>query len=342
VLFTHTHSSPETERANDLVRAYRQVLHANLLHVAKEALDNLRPCTVAWGVTSARIGVNRREHHPDGTARMGTNPAGPVDERVGVLRIDDAQTSVPLGLLVICTAHANVLKMDSTVISADFPGWTRRLLQQVVSCPVMVAIGAAGNINARWRGAVSDLIRMSYGLAGPVLALLPELTPATLSQLWIDSRIMPMRLLDVPAPEVAQALATKAEHEWEVQTRAWLDTMDTLHHKGMRQLSLDLEIQVLRINDGMFAGIPMEPFAETALELQARTASPTTFLGGYTNGYYGYLPTAEEFRYGGYEVEWMPVAYGPITGLLRPAQPDTASRVVDAVVELWKQSQHTD
>ena len=34
------------------------------------------------------------------------------------------------------------------------------------------------------------------------------------------------------------------------------------------------------------------------------------FFGGYTNGYIGYLPTKEEFAYGGYEVELSPVVYG--------------------------------
>ena len=33
------------------------------------------------------------------------------------------------------------------------------------------------------------------------------------------------------------------------------------------------------------------------------------FFGGYTNGYIGYLPTKEEFAYGGYEVELSPVVY---------------------------------
>lgn len=48
------------------------------------------------------------------------------------------------------------------------------------------------------------------------------------------------------------------------------------------------------------------------------------FFGGYTNGYIGYLPTKEEFLYGGYEVELSPVVYGSVTNLLIPPEENTA------------------
>ena len=54
----------------------------------------------------------------------------------------------------------------------------------------------------------------------------------------------------------------------------------------------------------------MEPFSETALEMKEILQNELAFFGGYTNGYIGYLPTKEEFLYGGYEVELSPVVYG--------------------------------
>ena len=58
-----------------------------------------------------------------------------------------------------------------------------------------------------------------------------------------------------------------------------------------------------------FSGIPMEPFSETALEMKEILQNELAFFGGYTNGYIGYLPTKEEFLYGGYEVELSPVVW---------------------------------
>lgn len=147
VLLTHTHSGPDADSTNPLSVTYRQTLLSRLREVARRAARNLRPATVARGVTDARIGVNRRERGPDGRARMGTNASGPVDDRIGVLEFVDARTGSPLGLLLSCTAHANVLKSDNTLISGDFPAWVRRHLGEVLGCPILMRIGAAGDVN---------------------------------------------------------------------------------------------------------------------------------------------------------------------------------------------------
>ena len=37
--------------------------------------------------------------------------------------------------------------------------------------------------------------------------------------------------------------------------------------------------------------------------MRNRSPFPFTFYYGYTNGWLGYLPTADEWKYGGYEIE---------------------------------------
>jgi hypothetical protein len=338
VLFTHTHSGPQADDENELARAYRLVLEANLVHAAREAARRLRPCTAAWGVTAASIGVNRRQRGPDGKARMGVNPDGPVDRRVGVLALYEAGSGRPVALLVICTAHANVLRGDSTAISADFPGVARQLLCNAAGCPILIGIGAAGNVNPRWRGSTADLERMGQALASPVLALLPELEPSPVEVLWIGSTVLDVPLLPLPAPDEAAALAQTVAREWDIDTTPWLEVVRRLWQAGQHTLSLALEVQALCIGDGVVAGIPMEPFAEIALELSRRAGSERVFLCGCTNGWIGYLPPATEFPFGGYEVEWSPVGYGLSSGLLMPVRPDTADRVVAAALTLYERS----
>ena len=80
----------------------------------------------------------------------------------------------------------------------------------------------------------------------------------------------------------------------------------------------------------------MEPFSESALEVEERFNNNLAFFGGYTNGYLGYLPTKEAYPYGGYEVELNPVVYGPITGLWMPPEENTAEAVVNEVLKLLK------
>lgn len=66
----------------------------------------------------------------------------------------------------------------------------------------------------------------------------------------------------------------------------------------------EIELHGLRVGPLALIGFPGEPFAATGATMRERSPFPVTLLSGYTNGWSGYLPTADEFERGGYEVEW--------------------------------------
>lgn len=335
VVYTHTHSGPETVGADPLVRSYKTLLVNNVVQGAITANNNLRSCEVGWGVTTGEIGVNRRERTSDGKAKMGTNVEGVVDKRIGVLAIRDAETKELCGIIVFCTAHPNVLKGDSDVLSADYPGMTREILEKIVNCPVIIVQGAAGNVNAKYRGSREALKQMAYILSGHVLTMLPVVTYSPIVKLRTISSTVQMQLKDIPEVDEIRRMAQLAEKQWGVNTDEWLTIALEKYKQNMRQLRIDLEIQLLQINDGMFSGIPMEPFSETALEVKESLQNELAFFGGYMNGYIGYLPTKDEYAYGGYEVELSPIVYGPITRLFMPPEENTAGCIVKKVIELY-------
>ncbi|PGM58632.1 alkaline ceramidase [Bacillus cereus] len=335
VVYTHTHSGPETVGDHPLIKSYKTILLNNVVQGAVTANNNMTPCEVGWGVTTGDIGVNRRERTSDGKAKMGTNIDGIVDRRIGVLAMRDAESKEPFGIVVFCTAHPNVLKGDSDVLSADYPGMTREILEKIVNCPVIIVQGAAGNVNAKYRGSKEELKQMAYVLSGHVLTMLPTVTYGPILNLRTISSTMQMKLKDIPEIAEIRRMARLAEKQWGVNTDEWLTIVLNKYKQDIRQLSIDLEVQLFQINDGMFSGIPMEPFSETALEMKESLQNERAFFGGYTNGYIGYLPTSEEFAYGGYEVELNPVVYGPVTNLLMPPGENTAELVVKRVMELY-------
>ncbi|PFD47215.1 alkaline ceramidase [Bacillus cereus] len=335
VVYTHTHSGPETVGDHPLIKSYKTILLNNVVQGAVTANNNMTPCEVGWGVTTGDIGVNRRERTSDGRAKMGTNIDGIVDKRIGVLAMRDAESKEPFGIVVFCTAHPNVLKGDSDVLSADYPGMTREILEKIVNCPVIIVQGAAGNVNAKYRGSKEELKQMAYVLSGHVLTMLPTVTYGPILNLRTISSTMQMKLKDIPEIAEIRRMARLAEKQWGVNTEEWLTIVLNKYKQDIRQLSIDLEVQLFQINEGMFSGIPMEPFSETALEMKESLQNERAFFGGYTNGYIGYLPTSEEFAYGGYEVELNPVVYGPVTNLLMPPGENTAELVVKRVMELY-------
>ncbi|MFB6730199.1 neutral/alkaline non-lysosomal ceramidase N-terminal domain-containing protein [Bacillus mobilis] len=336
VVYTHTHSGPETVGEQPLVKSYKTILLNNIVHGAVTANNNLELCEVGWGVTTGDIGINRRERTSDGRAKMGTNIEGVVDKRIGMLAIRNAETKELSGIIVFCTAHPNVLKGDSDVLSADYPGMTREILEKIVNCPVIIVQGAAGNVNAKYRGSREAVKQMAYTLSGHVLTMLPTVTYSPIVNLRTVSSTMQMKLKDIPEMNEIRSMAQLAEKQWGVNTDEWLTIVLEKYKQGIRQLHIDLEVQLFQVNDGIFSGIPMEPFSETALEMKERLQNEIAFLGGYTNGYIGYLPTREEFAYGGYEVELNPVVYGPVTNLLMPPEENTADLIVQKVIELYE------
>ncbi|MDC6159462.1 neutral/alkaline non-lysosomal ceramidase N-terminal domain-containing protein [Bacillus albus] len=335
VVYTHTHSGSETFGDNPLVQSYKTILVNNVVHGAVTANKNLKRCEVGWGVTTGDIGVNRRERTSDGRAKMGTNIDGVVDKRIGMLAIRDAETKELSGIVVFCTAHPNVLKGDSDALSADYPGMTREILEKTVNCPVMIVQGAAGNVNAKYRGSRKALKQMAHILSGHILTMLPAVTYSPIVNVRTVSSTMQMKLKDIPEIDEIRSMAQLAEEQWGVNTDEWLTIVLEKYKQGIRQLSINLEVQLFQVNDGMFSGVPMEPFSETALEVKENLQNELAFFGGYTNGYIGYLPTKEEFSYGGYEVELNPVVYGPVTNLLMPSEENTAELVVKRVMELY-------
>ncbi|MGW6192744.1 neutral/alkaline non-lysosomal ceramidase N-terminal domain-containing protein [Bacillus cereus] len=335
VVYTHTHSGPETVGNHPLIKSYKTILLNNVVHGAVTANNNMKLCEAGWGVTTGDIGVNRRERTSDGKAKMGINIEGIVDKRIGMLAMRDAETKELSGIVVFCTAHPNVLKGDSDVLSADYPGMTRGILEKIVNCPIIIVQGAAGNVNAKYRGSMEALKQMAYKLSGHVLTMLPKVTYSPIVNLRTISSTMQMKLKDIPGIEEIKRMAQLAEKQWGVNTNEWLTIVLDKHRKNIRHLSIDLEIQLFQINDGIFSGIPMEPFSETALEMKESLQNELAFFCGHTNGYIGYLPTKEEYAYGGYEVELNPVVYGPVTNLLMPPEENTAELIVQRVTELY-------
>jgi hypothetical protein len=336
VVYTHTHSGPATVSNSDVVKAYKTILLKNVVKAAVKANENVQLSEVGWNVTLGDIGVNRREETNDGKVKMGTNENGIVDQRIGILAIRNQATQKLLGAIVFCTAHPNVLKSDSDILSADYPGLTRAFLEQVLHCPVIIVQGATGNVNAKYRGSMKAIQQMSYALSGYVLTMIPSIVFRSISKHKTISAKHKMDLKEIPEPADIKRMALSAEEQWGVNTNKWLTVMLNKYKQHTKKITIDLEIQLFQLNEGSFSGIPMEPFSESALDVQEKLNNKLAFFGGYMNGYLGYLPTKEAFPYGGYEVELNPVVYGPITGLWMPPIESTAEVVVNKVLELNK------
>jgi hypothetical protein len=65
-----------------------------------------------------------------------------------------------------------------------------------------------------------------------------------------------------------------------------------------------IPLQAVRIGEVRIVTIPFETFAEIGLEIKRRTPLGQSFVVSFGNGSYGYLPTPEQHKLGGYET-WL-------------------------------------
>ena len=154
---THSHSAPtsspvkiggEQDRIRPEETAYIQALPHQLLSAVKQAQAQKVPARIAGGVGHAALSMNRRERLSDGRTVLGDNAAGPIDQRVGVVRVD-ALDGRPLAAIVNYACHPICIGSASRLISPDYPGAMRRVVERETGATCLFLQGATGNINPR-------------------------------------------------------------------------------------------------------------------------------------------------------------------------------------------------
>lgn len=70
--------------------------------------------------------------------------------------------------------------------------------------------------------------------------------------------------------------------------------------------SAGVRTHFITFGDVALVGCNIEPFCEVGMAIKQQSPFPMTFMCGYTNGRMAYMPTADEWTKGGYEVENSP------------------------------------
>lgn len=133
-----------------------------------------------------------------------------------------------------------------------------------------------------------------------------------------------------PSPAPAP-FAEEAAQEAGIDGTNWLKEVARLNEAGVTRQSEPVELQFFQLDEGALIGVPNEVMCELALDVRAQCGD-LVFLGGYTNGCTGYLPTAEEYDRGGYEVFWSMLHYYMYFGRVMPLERDSAARLVQLAV----------
>jgi hypothetical protein len=111
---------------------------------------------------------------------------------------------------------------------------------------------------------------------------------------------------------------------------SWLRRMLDLGAASGLPTEVEGEIWATRLGDCAVVGTPGEIFGEIGAAVRAASPAPVTIFAGYCGGVLGYVPTPEEYPYGGYEPAVSHRGYGHPA----PFSPDVAGIIRDTSLEL--------
>jgi hypothetical protein len=196
--------------------------------------------------------------------------------------------------------HGTVMSGQNLKISGDGPGTVTAYLEEKLSATVLFVNGAAGNI-------------------APIYSVYPNPQSGHLSQFKVLLGDRILAALASLAPGTATATLRHAEQFVETPRREGLDwpaELAAYATSGERPL-VRLPIRFVRINDTVIWSAPVELFCEIAMDVRERSPFSHTFYFGYTNGWFGYLPTTKAFEEGGYEPRTSPFTQQVEVDLIR-------------------------
>lgn len=300
---SHTHSGPTySEAPQALDHAAPRIADA-----IREAAKNLEPVQIGNGWGQTFIGFNRRFVELDGSVQMfwrnepKVSTTFPVDPTVGVIRVD-RRDGTPLAVLVNYACHPVVLGPDNVQYSADYPGEMRNVIERETGHGSMAFFlqGAPGDINPYYDK--TPLIEDAVGVMKQTGQKLAE--EAVRVARSIKTR--PEESTRIETKTVVLTVAnrwdrTKLEAELKDNTR-----ITPSHAKRLLVEEMKTPVTTLLLNFGSpdrdlaFVGFPGEPFVEFQMQLRAKSPLPNSFLIGYTNGYFAYLPPIAAAVRGGY------------------------------------------
>ncbi len=327
---THTHSGPVSRGLTFGVSdpllgeaadpAYIDRVGAGVVEAARAAAAAAVPAELAWTQADAR-GVGGNRLAADGL----------TDPECGILAVRAVKNHSLLAVSLIYGMHPTVMHEDSTLISSDFPHYTR---QQVCDhfgkgVTVMYHTAPCGDQSPRYfvKGQTfAEAERLGRKLGGVVVSSLEGIPDAGWSSTpGLSSALAPVELPRRKLMTLADARARLAEYQ---------NTFERLKAEGAPRPEIrtaecavfgaeggvmlaeaeeaggiaallakyaPLEVQCLRIGDVDVVGLPGECFTEYSLAIK-KGAATRTYVVSLVNGELrGYIVTPAALAAGGYE-----------------------------------------
>lgn len=334
----------------DLIHAYLDELPRRIASAAWQAMQSLEPVNLAATTGTCHINRNRRVRSPQGETVVGVNELTATDPTLGVIRFERHDRTTLATLVHYACHPTTVGWQNDRFTPDFPGSARELVEQQLGgTCLFLQGAAGDLGPRRGFKGDLSIYRRLGreLGLAAASLALqidplherasfasvmpsganiaqytyapAPRAAPLCMITRTLDLPIRELSPEDELAVAIAQQRAAVTRHRENGSTQEM-----RLAQARATQLGWKLEnsrryaghasaawpIQVLRVGSIVFVSMAGEPFSSIARRIRERSPAEFTFVSGYSNGGFGYIPDRAAYAEGGYEIEATPFAAG--------------------------------
>ena len=347
---THTHAGPSLQSdlsprpGGHLIQPYHTQLRAAALNAIEQALHNRQPATLDWRYGRCDLAANRDLPDPNANRIVcGYNPDAPADDTLLLARITTPENKI-LATIVNYACHPTTLAWDNKLISPDFVGAMREIIESHTHSPTLFLQGASGELAPaeQYTGDPAVADRHGRRLAHAALATLESMTPPN-THLTFDKVIesgAPLaawRLTeDTPSTTLSATLTkinlplkplpslAEIEEQWRtcpdpvIKERLW-------RKRGVRKAVGDgattpMPLWTWRLGDAFLVGHPNEAYSLFQTTLRQHFSPAPIAVMNLVTGSSGYLPPRDLYDKDLYQVWQSPFQPGALEQLIDSAR----------------------
>lgn len=354
---SHTHSGVQACR-NDVdlpggaeLPEYMDSITRAVIDASREAITALRPVTIEWTTGHSDVAVNR-DLLLDGVPMVGFNPEGAADPTIMIGRVS-AEDGSAVATMVNYACHGTTLGPENILLSPDYVGALREIVETGTDAPCLFLQGASGDTSPReqYSGDVGVADRHGRAIGHAVMAALETLPPPA-TDLTLTKTVESGAPLAYWTPEVAarashlstnmrlvelplQPLRTieQLEDDWadipsqsrDERLRRVSNVRDGYVDLANRPDSVDHALWFARIGDALLVAHPGEAYNWFQTELRRRFPGVPVIVLGLSNGRSVYLPDVEAYERNAYQAWQTVLAHGALEKLVDAAESALAS-----------------
>ena len=346
VALTHTHSGPSIsldesdKNGGNLVRPYLQLVRDQLLQMIREAFRTAAPATLAWTYGRCRLAKARNQFDPEITAYInGYDEMAPADPVVLVGKIV-SDVGELIGTIVNYACHPTSLGWEARVISPDYIGSMRELVESGVGGLCLFLQGAGGDMAPReqYSNDVEVAERNGRELGYAVLSALESMIPAGQKSVFVNT-VQSGALLGIwehQADNVSEKIGAiiytievplkEMPTVEEIEARLLVSEDSAMIERLRRERAVRksvgedatarFPIWLWSAGDTLILGCPAEPYAVLQRHLRLHFLERAVCVINIANGWYGYLPSRELYDHDVPSVHQTPFAKGSLEFLI--------------------------